>query len=316
MLVAASQGHAPVVSALARGGADLNMRSMTGGMAASCSTALIEAVQGGHVECVRVLLKGGASRTIPWMGEYRSDCGKTAIDFAGSTGEIAVLLSAPAPAEADHTRAMRYYSLNAQEEKDMFDDADNAAIVAAVRAGRRSVQLAPKPYGQFEVRFGPNGNTDWGRQPKAPESGMVQVNLGNHNTRTVGSISGVMPEASVRKLFGLGAPPPGAAPRLFGAAEAPAPAPAPKWKRHFVGDREFWRWTGTDPATGQWYSKAEKDASIRFDAPAEGLVAFAGQDESTPPENRAWFEAQFDLAAESVLAFLGIPLASATAVSS
>ena len=240
-----------------------------------------------------MLLEGGADRSIGYMGPFMGDDGKTALDFAGSR-EVAVLLGAseealgrfrfseeppahsppayspPAPAEADHARAMHYYSINGVNgEKDMYDDADNAAIVAALQAGHRSVQLAPKPYGRFEVRFGANGNTDWGRLPKAPESGMVQVNLGNQNTRIVGLIS-------------EGVPP-----------------PAQKWRRHFVGDREFWRWMGTNPATGQWYSKAEKDASIRFDEPSAGVVVQA-RDESTPLANRAWFDAQFDRAVDCI----------------
>ena len=99
---------------------------------------------------------------------------------------------------------------------------------------------------------------------------------------------------------GLGTVPEGAPPKPAPVPEpelepAPEPKPQPQpqqWRRHFVGDRELWRWTGTNPATEQWYSKAEKDASIRFDAPtaAEGVVVLPDKDESDSPANRAWFD--------------------------
>ena len=62
----------------------------------------------------------------------------------------------------------------------------------------------------------------------------------------------------------------------------------PQWRRHFVGDREFWRWTGKNPETGQWYTQEEKDASIAFDAPDETVSP--DKDEGKSPGDTAWFE--------------------------
>ena len=68
------------------------------------------------------------------------------------------------------------------------------------------------------------------------------------------------------------------------------------WRRHYVGDREFWRWAGIDPASGQWYTKEEKDASIRFALPDVGVdgVVSPDQDEGTSEVNRAWFNMHWE----------------------
>ena len=123
----------------------------------------------------------------------------------------------------------------------------------------------------FEVRFGSAAVSK--HMPTPPDSRIIQVNLNSGMTRVVVES---LPERE------LGQP-------------QPQPLLPQQWRRHFVGDREFWRWTGTDPATGRWYSKAEKDASIRFEAPtaAEGVVVLPDKDESDSPANRAWFDSQF-----------------------
>merc|ERR1712216_573775 len=67
------------------------------------------------------------------------------------------------------------------------------------------------------------------------------------------------------------------------------------WRRHYVGDREFWRWAGIDPASGQWYTKEEKDASIRFALPDADtdVVISLGRNEAVSDANYTWFDAHW-----------------------
>ena len=64
------------------------------------------------------------------------------------------------------------------------------------------------------------------------------------------------------------------------------------WRRHYVGDREFWRRTGVNLATGQLYTREEKDASICFALPdtVADVVMSIGQNEAVSDANRAWFD--------------------------
>ena len=50
-------------------------------------------------------------------------------------------------------------------------------------SGQQAVRLSPSRYGSFEVRFGANAVSQ--RMPRPPPSQMIQVNLGNENSRIV-----------------------------------------------------------------------------------------------------------------------------------
>ena len=49
--------------------------------------------------------------------------------------------------------------------------------------GDRAVRLPPKPFGTFEIRFGASATSS--KWTKPPKSGMLQVNLANHDSREV-----------------------------------------------------------------------------------------------------------------------------------
>ncbi len=87
LYMAACNGHAGAVSALARLGADLDARSRRDG-----TTALMDAAFYGEVELVRVLLAGGADSSLRAAGGHR--VGKTALEMAEQAGkaEVAALL--------------------------------------------------------------------------------------------------------------------------------------------------------------------------------------------------------------------------------
>ena len=74
------------------------------------------------------------------------------------------------------------------------------------------------------------------------------------------------------------------------------------WRRHYVGDREFWRRAGMDPVSGQWYTKEEKDASICSALPDAGVdaVVSPAKNEGTADANRAWFDMHWALMASVV----------------
>ena len=64
--------------------------------------------------------------------------------------------------------APRYYSIGPDGRK-AFDAADNALIAQAHAAGKEAVQLPPKAYGRFEIRFKPRrGNEPVSGPPRAP----------------------------------------------------------------------------------------------------------------------------------------------------
>ena len=68
-----------------------------------------------------------------------------------------------------------------------------------------------------------------------------------------------------------------------------------EWVRHVVGERCFFRWTGQNPATGQWYSKPQKDESIQLqppDAARQGIVV-STKDESIEAANLEWFDTHY-----------------------
>ena len=77
----------------------------------------------------------------------------------------------------------RYFSFGPRGEHDFYDTVDNAAIASALARGDRAVRLPPKPFGTFEIRFGASATSS--KWTKPPKSGMLQVNLANHNSREV-----------------------------------------------------------------------------------------------------------------------------------
>ena len=46
-----------------------------------------------------------------------------------------------------------YYSIGPSGEKDYYESEDNASIAQALASGEASIQLPPKQYGSFEIRF-------------------------------------------------------------------------------------------------------------------------------------------------------------------
>ena len=46
-----------------------------------------------------------------------------------------------------------YYSIGPRGEKDHYESEDNARIAQALASGEASIQLPPKQYGSFEIRF-------------------------------------------------------------------------------------------------------------------------------------------------------------------
>ena len=85
--------------------------------------------------------------------------------------------------EGQEEEAARYFSFGPRGEQDFFDAADNAAIAHALANGDAAVRLPPKPFGTFEIRFGASATSS--KWTKPPKSGMLQVNLANHNSREV-----------------------------------------------------------------------------------------------------------------------------------
>ena len=120
MVIAVCEGHAGAVSALVRLGADLDARDSRG------ETALMEAAAMGETECARVLLAGGADRTLRATGGWAE--GKTALEIAEEECEAevaALLLRSPAEQAAF-------------EQKQLCEAAvmgDAAAIEVLVRLG-------------------------------------------------------------------------------------------------------------------------------------------------------------------------------------
>ena len=70
------------------------------------------------------------------------------------------------------------------------------------------------------------------------------------------------------------------------------------WKKHYIGDRAFFRKTGVNPDTGQAWSPAEKDASIRLWLPSVAVILEA-KDESAVAD-LAWFEARWRLVQDAL----------------
>ena len=70
------------------------------------------------------------------------------------------------------------------------------------------------------------------------------------------------------------------------------------WKKHYIGDRAFFRKTGKNPVTGQAWSYAEKEASIRLWPPSVAVILEA-KDESAVA-NRAWFEKRWRLVQDAL----------------
>ena len=46
-----------------------------------------------------------------------------------------------------------YYSIGPSGEKDYYESEDNESIAQALASGEASIQLPPKQYGSFEIRF-------------------------------------------------------------------------------------------------------------------------------------------------------------------
>ena len=85
--------------------------------------------------------------------------------------------------EGQQEEEARYFSFGPRGEHDFYDTVDNAAIASALARGDRAVRLPPKPFGTFEIRFGASATSS--KWTKPPKSGMLQVNLANHNSREV-----------------------------------------------------------------------------------------------------------------------------------
>ena len=79
-------------------------------------------------------------------------------------------------------RQGRAYFSDADGEVRPYSDSENAAINLARYSGEKSVVLGNGP---FEVRFGENLNTEYGRFQREPASRMWQVNTKSQNTRVV-----------------------------------------------------------------------------------------------------------------------------------
>ena len=61
----------------------------------------------------------------------------------------------PAPLLAANAAALQraYYSIGPSGEKDYYESEDNESIAQALASGEASIQLPPKQYGSFEIRF-------------------------------------------------------------------------------------------------------------------------------------------------------------------
>ena len=115
-----------------------------------------------------------------------------------------------------------FFHLAPDGTREPYSAADCKAISAARMRGLPSVRVSDVtlPNGkvlEFEVRLGSNAVSQ--RMPKPPQSRMIQVNLGNENTRVVLES---MSEPT------LGAPPAHAAPAPSQARDESAPEPEPQ----------------------------------------------------------------------------------------
>ena len=102
-------------------------------------------------------------------------------------------------------RVNQKYFSDADGDVRTYSASENAAINLARYSGEKSVVLGD---GSFEVRFGENLNTEYGRFQREPPSRMWQVNTVNQNTRIVD----VMPDqglsAQVSEPYTVPAPQP------------------------------------------------------------------------------------------------------------
>jgi hypothetical protein len=64
-----------------------------------------------------------------------------------------------------------------------YDEADNAAIIAARKAGQKTIKLPDKPWGSFEIRYGEKAISPQYTHPIP--SGAAQVNLRDNKIREV-----------------------------------------------------------------------------------------------------------------------------------
>jgi hypothetical protein len=105
----------------------------------------------------------------------------------------------------EETALNRKYFSDADGEVRPYSDSENAAINLARYSGEKSVVLGNGP---FEVRFGENLNTEYGRFQREPPSRMWQVNTVNQNTRIVDVMPDQALSAHVSEPYTVPAPQP------------------------------------------------------------------------------------------------------------
>jgi hypothetical protein len=99
---------------------------------------------------------------------------------------------AEAPSEAEPPAKDLFFHVAPNKVYEEFSEEDVDLIIAAEKRGAKSVRISDVvlPNGvvlRFEVRFGDNATSS--KWPKPSESGYVQVNIGNDNTRFVDRLS-------------------------------------------------------------------------------------------------------------------------------
>jgi hypothetical protein len=101
----------------------------------------------------------------------------------------------------------RYFHIGPDGERTYYSKVDNTLIRAAVQFSERAVTLedvhitladGSEKVLQFEVRFGDNATSP--RMPTSPPTGMIQVNLGNNNTRVVDKIDDGVEVLKIRQV--------------------------------------------------------------------------------------------------------------------
>ena len=124
---------------------------------------------------------------------------------AGVAGAGAGVGAAGAGAGAGDNK--KYYSINASGEKDAYTDRANFTINTARSGGDLAAPLTNR-HGTFEVRFGQNGNKDWGglAQSLRTDEAIWQVNLSTKNTRVVGEYTDQSTVASGGQAKAAGGP--------------------------------------------------------------------------------------------------------------
>jgi ribA/ribD-fused uncharacterized protein len=146
--------------------------------------ALKAAVEDGSLSAATQSNEHAPPRTEGWFTIWKEITGR--YPKPGGSGAAAPA-SAGAAAGAAAGDNRKYYSINATRGKDAYTDRANGIINVARSSGEKSVPVK-NSWGNFEVRFGENGNKEWGNlaHDLRTNTAIWQVNLGNKNTRVVG----------------------------------------------------------------------------------------------------------------------------------